>query len=111
MAEIGLAVVLLAGAGLLLRSYLLMQREDKGFAPSTLTLSIVLDSQTPNAGDPVRRALMDRIRILPGVQAAGSIDDLPLSKMEDRAFIEVEGDTSVLHQTASVRETGGEYFR
>ncbi len=107
--EIALAVVLLAGAGLLIRSYLFVQGEYKGFAPSTLTLSVVLDQQTNT--DPLRRALMDRIRTVPGVDVAGSIDDLPLSTFEDRGFIEVEGDRSEVHQTARVRETGGEYFR
>jgi putative ABC transport system permease protein len=110
VSEIALAVVLLAGAGLLIRSYLAVQGEDKGFAPSTLTMSVMLDQPMHNS-DPLRRELMDRIRAVPGVQVAGSIDDLPLSAFEDKGFIEVEGYVSHLSQTAGVRETGGEYFR
>ena len=110
VSEIALAVVLLAGAGLLIRSYLAVQGEDKGFASSTLTFSVVLGGQTPGA-DRVRRELMERIQALSGVQAAGSIDDLPLSASEDFAFIEAEGYTSRLKQIVSLRGTGGEYFR
>ncbi|MGC2661023.1 MAG: FtsX-like permease family protein [Bryobacteraceae bacterium] len=110
VAEVSLAVVLLAGAGLLIRSYLAVQQEDKGFAKSTLTLSIELDAAAQNS-DVLRRQVMDRIRSLPGVQVAGSIDDLPLSTYEDKGFLEVEGYHSTLRETASVRETAGDYFR
>jgi hypothetical protein len=81
------SVVLLAGTGLLIRSYLFVQREDKGFAGSTLTMSIQLDPQIRNL-DRIRRELMDRIRVVPGVEIAGSIDDLPLSTYEDKGFLE-----------------------
>jgi putative ABC transport system permease protein len=111
VSEIALAVILLAGAGLMIRSYLVVQGEDKGFAPSTLTMSVVLDQQDSKLGTTASRELMDRIQAVPGVQVAGSIGDLPLSSAEDKAFIEVEGYRSHLKEFESVRETGGEYFR
>jgi predicted permease len=110
VSEIALAVVLLTGAGLLIRSYLFVQGEDKGFAESTLTMSVLLDEPT-NHADTLRRELMDRIRVVPGVQVAGSIDDLPLSTFQDKGYIDVEGRPNRLKQLASARETGGEYFR
>ncbi len=108
--QVALSVVLLAGAGLLIRSYLTVLGEDRGFSQSTLTMSVNLDDHIKNA-DQVRRELMDRIRALSGVEIAGSIDDLPLSTYEDKGFLEVEGYVSKLKETVSVRETGGEYFR
>jgi predicted permease len=108
--QVALSVVLLTGAGLLIRSYLAVLGENRGFSQSTLTMSINLDGQIKNA-DQVRRELMDRIRALPGVEIAGSIDDLPLSTYEDKGFLEVEGYVSNVKETVSVRETGGEYFR
>jgi MacB-like periplasmic core domain len=54
---------------------------------------------------------MHRIQRLPGVQAAGSIDDLPLSANEDLGFLVVEGYTSKLKQWVRARGTSGEYFR
>ncbi len=110
VSEISLAVVLLAGAGLLIRSYLVVEGEDKGFAPSTLTMSITLEEQAQGA-DLFRRELMRRIQDLPGVQAAGSIDDLPLASNEDLGFLVVEGYTSKLKQWVRARGTAGEYFR
>lgn len=110
VSEIALTVVLLAAALLLIRSYLKVQGEDKGFSPSTLTLSILVDQPLPNS-DPLRREAMNRIRLLPGVEAAGSIDDLPLSTFEDKGFLEVEGLPTLTRKVASVRETGGEYFQ
>ena len=108
--EIALAVVLLAGAGLLIRSYLAVQGEDKGFSPATLTMSVVLDQQDPKLGTAASRELMDRIQAVPGVQVTGSIGDLPLSTNEDKAVIEVEGHVSRLQEYENVRETAGEYF-
>ena len=110
VSEIALSVVLLTGAGLLIRSYLIVLGQDKGFAESTLSLNIVLDSQVKNS-DQVRRELMDRIRAMPGVRIAGGIDDLPLSANEDKGFLSVEGYVSQMKQTVSVRATAGDYFR
>ncbi|HTT20881.1 MAG TPA: ABC transporter permease [Candidatus Sulfotelmatobacter sp.] len=72
VSEIALAVVLLAGAGLLIRSYLVVHGEHKGFAPSTSTMTINMEEQTPDAYR-LRCELMHRIQRLPGVQAAGSL--------------------------------------
>jgi predicted permease len=108
--QIAVAVVLLAGAGLLIRSYLMVQNQDNGFAQSTLTMSILLDEHIPDS-DRFRREAMEQIQVIPGVQAAGSIDDLPLSTYEDKGFLEVEGYASPLMQLVAVRETAGEYFR
>jgi putative ABC transport system permease protein len=74
-------------------------------------MSILLDQDIPNQQDSVRREAMERIRAIPGVKAAGSIDDLPLSTYEDRGFLEVEGYVSPQKQLVAVRETAGEYFR
>jgi putative ABC transport system permease protein len=108
--QVAVSVVLLTGAVLFLRSYLRVQGEDKGFAGSTLTMSISLDQGNSNA-EPLLRDVMNRIRVIPGVQAAGSIDDLPLSTYEDKGFLEVEGYVSAQKHLVAVRETAGEYFR
>jgi putative ABC transport system permease protein len=108
--QIAGAVVLLAGAGILIRSYLTVQGEQKGFSRSTLTMSILVDPQISNS-DPFRREAMERIQNIPGVQAAGSIDDLPLSTFEDKGFLEIEGYARPLQQFVAVRETAGAYFR
>ena len=79
-AEVALAVVLLAGAGLLLRSFARLVNVDLGFAPEhTVALQVFLDEQT-EAGARVNffRETLERIRTLPGVAAAGAVSSFPL---------------------------------
>jgi predicted permease len=108
--QVAVSVVLLAGASLFVRSYLAALHQNDGFSQTTLTMSVNVDEQTQNANQ-IRRELMDRIRDLPGVQVAGSIDDLPLSRYEDKGFLEVDGYVAKHKEIVSVRETGGDYFR
>jgi putative ABC transport system permease protein len=80
--EVGLTVVLLIGAGLLLKSYERMRSADIGCATdNVLTMQIVLPGaryKTPGPG-PVDffRTLLERVRALPGVQAAGLVTSVP----------------------------------
>ena len=79
-AEVALAVVLLAGAGLLLQSFARLVNVDLGFAPEhTVALQVFLDAQT-EAGARVNffRETLERIRTLPGVAAAGAVSSFPL---------------------------------
>ena len=91
--EIGMAVVLLSGASLLVRSYVKLATENLGFAHSTLTMSVALDSRYTNQTE--RRAFFNnvvaRVEQLPGVEAAGVIDILPLSNAETLTLFEVQG--------------------
>jgi putative ABC transport system permease protein len=81
--QVALALVLLAGAGLLLKSFANLQRVDLGFEPEhVLTARVTL----PDAryAEPARQAaffetLLARLNALPGVRSAGAINWLPLS--------------------------------
>jgi putative ABC transport system permease protein len=82
VAEIAIALVLLIGAGLMLRSFVAMAREDIGFDPrNALGFEIgVSDEKYP---EEKRRIFFDqllsRLRTLPGVEAAGAIHLLPMT--------------------------------
>jgi putative ABC transport system permease protein len=83
VAEIALAVVLLAGAGLMLRSFAAMRAVDPGFdTRNVLTARIALPGRK-YAGPEQPLQFFDRavkrIAALPGVQAAGMISYLPFS--------------------------------
>jgi putative ABC transport system permease protein len=93
--EVALAIVLLIGAGLLIRSFWKLQRVSPGFTPqNVLTAQIVLSSARYR--EPEQRArffqqLSEQARALPGVQAAGAISILPLGGGWSRTSIAIEG--------------------
>ena len=80
--EIALACVLLVGAGLLLRSFLRVLDVDLGFEASAATAIGIDDGDD---GNPARRAaiwqeFVSRSSMIPGVEAAGISDNLPMSR-------------------------------
>ena len=80
--EIALACVLLVGAGLLLRSFLRVLDVDLGFEPSrAAAVSVNYD----DGGNVARQAaiwqeVVQRASMIPGVEAAGISDNLPMSR-------------------------------
>jgi len=95
VAEVALALVLLAGAGLLVRSFARVVHVDSGFRPDhALTLYIALPGPIGQDTDADRarygrffRQATERLRQLPGVDAAGAVDILPMSNEDsDNTF-------------------------
>jgi len=82
-AEAALAVLLLAGSGLLLRSFVKLLQVDPGFrSENVLTLQVALPTAKypkPEKAGAFFRELVDRVQQLPGVQTAGAVSSLPLS--------------------------------
>lgn len=82
VAEIALVVVLLVGAGLLLRSFQRLRAVDPGFiVDNVLTLRLGLSAEKyPEAHQQVAYAeqIVDRVRALPGVLASGVVSFLPI---------------------------------
>jgi len=82
VAEVGLAVVLLASAGLVVRSFVNVLRFDSGFDPgNTLTGITLLNPARYADGDRIRGfvdQLVSRMNALPGVTAAAATTVLPL---------------------------------
>jgi putative ABC transport system permease protein len=98
VAQISLALMLLAGAGLMLRTFLHVETIAPGFnATNILTMKIGLPSLTYPFGGlkPVAfyRDLTNRISTLPGVHSAAAVSILPLGGDFDTVGIAVEGTT------------------
>jgi predicted permease len=112
LTQVALAVVLMAGAGLLIRSYINLQGVDKGFNPSTLTAYIELDDryQTPERQEAFRQAVLQRVRALPGVEVAGAVTGVPLSQNESLTFLQVDGLPNQKDQVTDTRNASGGYF-
>ena len=83
VAEVALALVLLIGAGLMMRSFMKLQKTDIGMDPSrTLTFRVGLpEAQFPDKDTPARffEQLIPRLANLPGAEAAGATTSLPAS--------------------------------
>jgi putative ABC transport system permease protein len=80
--EVALSLVLLIGAGLMLRSLWQLQTMDPGFDEhNVLTLAVLVNKQLftdPRQESAFFDAVLQRVRAVPGVESAGAIDDLPL---------------------------------
>jgi putative ABC transport system permease protein len=81
--EVGLALVLLVGAGLLLRSFSTLTRVDPGFEPDNLLVVNLPLSPRSYAGSAKRtatvEAIVERVRKLPGVTGAAMTTTVPMA--------------------------------
>ncbi|HEV2426012.1 MAG TPA: ABC transporter permease [Terriglobia bacterium] len=95
VAEVAASLVLLIGAALMLKTMWQLSRVNPGFKPQNLlTFSVGLSPANRATSDGIRTAygqLAERIRALPGVEAAGVVDDLPLSGSDDELPFWVSG--------------------
>jgi putative ABC transport system permease protein len=118
VAELALAVVLLLGAGLLVRSFNKLMAVDLGFdRENVLTFRVGLPrSRYP---EPVQTAafykdFLQRVNALPGVQSAGTINHAPLEGHGMMAFIGIEGYPSMDRKkdpAIGIGVVDGEYFK
>jgi putative ABC transport system permease protein len=96
VAEVALALVLLVGAGLMLRSFARLQNVNPGFnAENVLTVGLSLPSVRYKEGPQVvafYQQLLEQVSTLPGARAAGLVDALPLAGGSYLSF-DVEGRT------------------
>ena len=94
VAELSLALVLLIGAGLLIKSFYRVLSIDPGFAPErVLTLNLSLtDARFPTAQQKTQffSDVLRRVEALPGVRSAGLCDSLPLSPYRVRLMMSLE---------------------
>jgi len=93
--EVAIGVVLLVGAGLLVRSFVHLRGLNPGFDPSNvIAATISLQDARYEDGPKVNRLFEDslaRIRRQPGVEAAGVALGLPYTRLLNMGFMRVEG--------------------
>jgi predicted permease len=95
VAEVSLTVVILIGAGLLLRSFMRLQEVSPGFKPQNL---LVMQVSLPNfkykeaqQKTLFYQEMLEKVRALPGVKSAGTISALPMSGMNSSGSFRIEG--------------------
>jgi len=94
-AEVALSLVLLMGAGLMIRSFHQLQAVPPGFdSLGVLTMSAsVARSKFADAAQQIRffQLVLQRVRALPSVESAGVVDDIPLDNGGSHQPIAIEG--------------------
>jgi predicted permease len=117
VSELALSVVLLIGAGLLIRSFARLQDVSPGFNPrGVLTFDLTMTGQKYNDKKTILntyRQLWERLEHSPGAIAAGGVTSLPLSEAFAWTPITVEGRTPLPGEkflNADERLVGGHYF-
>jgi predicted permease len=115
LAEVALSVVLLVGAGLLLRSFVALQRVEPGFdAERVLTFQLSLPRAAyPRVEEQVRPfwgGLLDRVQVLPGVRAAAVTSNVPLTSPPYVTF-DVAGREAQPGEDVQPFTVSGGYFR
>ncbi|HET6647384.1 MAG TPA: ABC transporter permease [Pyrinomonadaceae bacterium] len=115
--EVALSVVLLAGAGLLFRSFMQLQSVNAGFTPQQVLTVRLTPSGPTYSRDAVYISfysqVIQRISELPGVQSVGAINTLPLTK-GPTAGIRIEGaplETRDKWPSTNYRSVSSDYFR
>ena len=110
IAEVALAIVLLIGAGLMMRSFMYLQKTDIGMDPSrTLTFRVGLpEAQFPENETGARffEQLIPKLANLPGVESAGATTSLPASgNIGTSAFVlEGEAEPKQLQDARQLRQ-------
>lgn len=115
VAEFALAIVLLVGAGLLVRSWWYVSNIDPGFVPERVLAMNV--SAPPTFAVPAQRnqlydRVLEQIQAVPGVESAGIIDDLFTSNPKEQVLT-VERDEGVVSERFPFTrdEVSADFFR
>jgi len=117
VAQVALALVLLVGAGLLVKSLNRLQAVDTGFNPNNLLTMRV--NALPRKYDTEEKRIaffkqaIERMKAIPGVEAAGAIDVPPFSGLYSGTLVEVDGKKLPPDQDLStgVNVTDANYFQ
>ena len=118
MGETALSLILLAGAGLLMRSFENILKVDPGFRPEgVLTMRIALPDAEYSKPEQVRgfySELLSRIQKLPGVRFAGAVSLIPLGGQNSSGTLTVDSQSVPMEDTdpeADQRNVTSGYFQ
>ena len=116
VSEIALSVVLLLGAGLLMRSVINLQRADLGFDPrGVLTMRLTLPQQKYKSGEAITsffEQLTRGVETVPGVRAAGMVSQFPpMGPFTGQVEVEGVPASGTMLPTANVTIASRGYFK
>lgn len=117
ISEVALSLVLLIGAGLLVKSFARLQSVDPGFrVDNVLTMSLSLPKSRYTGADQLAgfyNQVLQRVESLPGVESAGLVTSLPLTGWNIGQPFTIDGRTLSPDEAtaANYQFTSPEYFR
>ncbi|MGH9310591.1 MAG: ABC transporter permease [Vicinamibacterales bacterium] len=99
--QISLTILLLVAGGLVVRSFINLQRIDLGFVPTNVVMLNVTPRSAPSAVNKWMAEFLDRVEALPDVDAAGAVylRPLALGPIGQEAGVILEGQPVVLDTT------------
>ncbi|HSH16247.1 MAG TPA: hypothetical protein VLD18_09455, partial [Verrucomicrobiae bacterium] len=102
VSELAVALVLLVGAGLMMKSFSRLLDVNPGFrAEGALTFQVTLaEGESPARNVSFTKQVVERLQALPGVQAAAATDSLPLTEISRIGVADVEGRPPIDFRTA-----------
>jgi putative ABC transport system permease protein len=108
VSEVALSLVLLVGAGLMIRSFAKLNQVDPGFSPArVLTLGVTLLRSKYPEDEQVAQLfpqIFERAATAPGVESAGAISDLPLSGSSTGDYFTIEGRPAIAKEAEPLTE-------
>ncbi|MGH8597341.1 MAG: ABC transporter permease, partial [Gammaproteobacteria bacterium] len=108
VSEIAMSLVLLIGAGLMIKSFARLNRVDPGFNPDKLlTMGVTLlrgNYPADNGVAAFYSQLLDRLAAAPGVKSAGAIAELPLSGSNTSDYFTIEGRPAIAKEERPLTE-------
>ena len=117
VAQFALSLLLLVGAGLLLRSYFLLENVDPGYRSDNVLVARLAPPSSRYGSDDVIRTfyarLLEQARALPGVRAVGTATRVPLAPGNSQDNVVAEGQEpkpGEATRVANVRTVTAEYF-
>jgi len=117
VAQTALALVLLIGSGLLVRSFRALRQVDPGYdTENILTFQIAPEGVNLRDGPSLARfdiAFMERLRALPGVESVGLVENIPLNEGTSKSRIRTEemGSGADAGTMIDFTFTAGDYFK
>ena len=115
--ELALSLMLLAGAGLLLRSFNRLQAVNPGFNAENVLLDLALPEAQYKDGKRVAdftEELLQRLKALPGVESTAVVEPRPLSENDYSSSVKIKGQPPVPlgeEKSAQIRVVFENYFR
>ena len=118
-AQVALSVTLLAGAALLITSFVKLSRQGIGFRPENLWIGLVTLPQAPYPDQPTRQRFVEQtlaaLRAVPGFQSATISGDIPLiaAAASNTLYSRTDGDILPIDKRAAAanHDIASDYFR